>query len=103
MYRYDAPWAKSWNLPYGTFEPLAEPVRLTYFDLDRLIETSGLTEKQKQTVVLQMMGYKIPDIAENMLGVDERIARKYFLTAVQKICDQHELEWRNVHSVVRKE
>lgn len=94
MYRYDAPWAKGWNLPYGTFEPLAEPVRLTYLDLDRLIETSGLTEKQKQTVVLQMMGYKIPDIAENMLGVDVTTARHYFYSAVEKICRQHDEEWR---------
>ena len=48
----------------GGSSDIAEPILLTYLDLDRLIEKSNMTAEQRAVTSLYMQGYSETDIAQ---------------------------------------
>lgn len=64
--------------------PFSEPILCTYIDLDRLIETAGLTEIQQKVVAWLMCGYSELDIAEEMECTKQAV-NVHFRKAVDKI------------------
>ena len=43
----------------------SEPILCTYIDLERLIETCGLSAAERKTVDYLMLGYSTADIADH--------------------------------------
>lgn len=72
--------------------PMSEPVTVTYLDLDRLIDTCGLTDEEKRTVEMLMEGYTRGDIAE-LCDMATSEVRAVFKAAVDKIVERNEYEW----------
>lgn len=66
---------------------------MTYLDLDRLIETCGLTKGQKQVVDLLMDGYTESDIADMAGCARDRVAQ-VFQMAIEKITARENFLWR---------
>lgn len=75
----------------GVF-PLDEDVICTYMDLDRLIETAGLSETENKIVQYLMQGYAISDIAE-CLGHVRQTSETMFERAVEKIVAKNNADW----------
>lgn len=97
-YRCNEPWAREWNLPGGVTDSMPDPVALTYLSLDDLIEKSNLSQNQRQTIILMMMGYGVPDIANNLFHKDKAIVYRYYKAAVKVICKQAVEDWKKVYS-----
>ena len=76
--------------------PMSEPITVTYLDLDRLIDTCGLTESERKIVELLMQGYTKPDIRE-MTKAEASMISKLYNSAIEKIVEQNECEWH--HSI----
>lgn len=74
-----------------------EPIRCTYIDLDRLIESCGLDGRQEVVVTLLMHGYTCGDIAE-MLGLRFEEVRVAYQDAVDKITAANDAHWRKAHA-----
>ena len=92
------PWARDWNLPGGTIDAMPDPIALTYISLDYLIERSPLSQNQRQTIILMMLGYNIPDIAANLFHKDKAIVYRYYKEAVRRLCLQADNDWKEVYS-----
>lgn len=76
----------------GVFR-ISEQILATYMDLDRLIETCGLSARQRQIVRLLMDGYTITDVAED-LCVTKQTVNIQFRRAATKITRQNDEEWK---------
>lgn len=72
--------------------PMSEPISVTYLDLERLIDTGGLTDDETIVVERLMMGYTRTDIAEAMKWGTEKVS-DLFTSAVEKIVERNEYEW----------
>lgn len=77
--------------------PMSEPIAVTYLDLERLIQTAGLTSMQLRIVDLIMMGWTERDISEVYGGTREGVAMM-FKRAVEKIVRKNNEEWKRVWS-----
>jgi len=67
-------------------------VLCTYIDLDRLIETAGLSEGEMQIVQYLMQGYAISDIAEYTTRA-RQTCDEMFSRAVDKIVRKNNANW----------
>ena len=65
---------------------MSEPVTVTYMDLDRLIDTCGLSDEEMKIVDLLMRGWTKSDIDE-LLDIDSAAILN---GAVDKIVEQNE-------------
>lgn len=72
-----------------------EQIISVYVDLDRLIETSPLTKKQRAVIELLMRGYTIQDIAEETNNLQSNISH-IFARAIAVMINQHKKRWREV-------
>lgn len=72
--------------------PMSEPISVSYLDLDRLIETCGLTESQRKVVDLLMKGWTEREIADEAKCTRDRVT-KLLKRAVSKIIAQNDAEW----------
>ena len=82
--------------------PMSEPITVTYLDLDRLIDTCGMSESQRQVVAMLMQGYSKSDIAEMSHSTTDAV-EKVLVRAIEKIIDQNEYEWHRSIAKQRKE
>ncbi len=80
----------------GTFV-LSEDIACTYMDLDALIETAGLTDKQYVLLMQMMDGYSIADIS-SVSGKDRKTLTESFNSAVKKICLRNLENWKTVYA-----
>ena len=86
--------------PSGTFFSSGtivfnESVLAVYVDLDRLIESSGLTAKQRGVINLLMRGYSIQDIADET-GKEQSAISHLLRRSLEKMSRTHEERWRQV-------
>lgn len=77
---------------------MSEPVTVTYMDLDRLIDTCGLSDEEMKIVDLLMRGWTKSDIDE-LLDIDSAAILN---SAVDKIVEQNEYEWHRCQTARRK-
>ena len=77
---------------------MSEPVTVTYMDLDRLIDTCGLSGEEMKIVDLLMRGWTKSDIDE-LLNIDSAAILN---SAVDKIVEQNEYEWHRCQTARRK-
>lgn len=72
-----------------------ESILSVYVDLDRLIETAPLTNKQRAVVNLLMRGWTIQDIADDT-GRDKSNISHIFSRAIKILVHHHNERWRYV-------
>ena len=77
---------------------MSEPVTVTYMDLDRLIDTCGLSDEEMKIVDLLMRGWTKSDIDE-LLDIDSAAILN---SAVDQIVEQNEYEWHRCQTARRK-
>ena len=77
---------------------MSEPVTVTYMDLDRLIDTCGLSDEEMKIVDLLMRGWTKSDIDE-LRDIDSAAILN---GAVDKIVEQNEYEWHRCQAARRK-
>lgn len=75
----------------GVF-PLNEDAICIYADLDRLIETAGLSKAEWVTVQWLMRGYALSDIAEKY-GKTRQTFEVFLKRAVDKIVKKNNSDW----------
>ncbi len=80
----------------GAF-PLNDDVLCVYIDLDRMIDTAGLSPMEGQIVSLLMEGYALSDIADHF-GHARQTAGVMFDRAVEKIVEANNAAWEAVYS-----
>lgn len=76
--------------------PMSEPIICAYIDLDRLVETCGLSKAEMRVVKYLMRGYCLSDIAEHM-DVTRATVATWFGRAVGKIVRQNNKNWKDSH------
>ena len=76
---------------------MSEDITCTYVDLDTLIETAGLTDKQYVLIMQMMDGYSISDISF-ISGRDRKTLTESFNSAVKKICLRNLENWKTVYA-----
>lgn len=81
--------------------PMSEPVTVTYLDLERLIDTCGLTDDEKKIVELLMLGYTKIDIRDMTDFAMQNILALYN-SAVDKIIEQNECEWHRCQAARKR-
>lgn len=81
--------------------PMSEPVTVTYMDLERLIDTCGLTDDEKKIVELLMLGYTKIDIKDTTDFTMQNILALYN-SAVDKIIEQNEYEWHRCQAARKR-
>lgn len=74
----------------------SEPITVTYMDLDRLIETCGLTPGELEIVGLIMFGYGFTDIAA-VKEVTVQAVNQMFNRAVDKVVKRNNSNWKKVN------
>lgn len=67
-----------------------------YADLDKLLNETPLSEKERLTVYELMNGYSISDIARYYNGIPQTY-EKFFVRAVEKIAEQEKKSWINFY------
>ena len=72
-----------------------ESITSVYVDLDRLIEESPLSKRQRAVVQLLMRGYTIQDIADTTGNSQSNISH-IFSRAVETLSEQHFKRWVDV-------
>lgn len=73
-----------------------EPVYCTYLDLDRLIDTCGLSDGQRRIVDDLMSGYTLTDIAVAQ-GCAQQTVDVQYRRAVAKITRRNEEVWASTY------
>lgn len=74
----------------------SEPILVTYLDLERLMNTCGLSKMERETVDYLMQGYSAADIADHLCKTRQTI-ETMFKRAVAKICARNEETWRETY------
>jgi DNA-binding CsgD family transcriptional regulator len=69
-----------------------EDICCIYIDLDRLIDTCGLTQQQMFIVKEVMKGYQMADIAREF-NIHRQSVDASMRSAVEKIVRQNDLNW----------
>lgn len=69
-----------------------EAVICTYVDLDELIEHSGMTEIQRNTVDMLMQGYGLGDIAA-IRGIHRQSVQDQLNRAIERIIAENNQRW----------
>lgn len=64
-------------------------IMIMYMDLDELINSSGLTDKNMRLINLIMSGYTVSYIYENFENYDENATIKMFSRILDKISKTH--------------
>lgn len=72
-----------------------ECIQSVYVDLDRLIDTAPLTQKQRAVIGLLMMGYTIQDIVDEC-GLVKGAVADLFSRALDTLVIHHNERWRGV-------
>lgn len=78
--------------------PMSEPITATYIDLDRLIDTCGLTDSERKVIELLMQGYTKSDI-KDMAHVEMPVVTKLYDAAIEKIVERNNFEWKRTRFV----
>lgn len=74
----------------------SEAIICTYIDLEKQIETCGLSSGERLIVNQIMLGYSFADL-EDMFGKTRQTYEKQFERAVWKICKQNDSNWMRVY------
>lgn len=77
---------------YDRIEPnnlFYDNIMFLYMDLDRLIYSAGLTDKNIELLELVMSGYTVSYIYNNFKGYNESATIKMFNRALDKIVDKN--------------
>ena len=74
----------------------SEPILCTYLDLERLINTCGLSPAEQKTVDYLMLGYMVADIADH-LGKTRQTIETLLKRAVAKICTRNNELWAETY------
>lgn len=75
----------------------SEPILCTYIDLERLINTCGLSKMELAIIKYLMQGYAATDIADHF-GYARQTVETLFKRAVKKICKRNEEVWYETYS-----
>lgn len=72
-----------------------ESISAVYIDLDRLIQTAPLTNRQRAIIDLLMRGWTMQDISDET-GVNPSGISHVFTRAVNTLVSHHKERWRSV-------
>lgn len=76
--------------------PFSEPITVTYLDLDKLIDTCGLTRAERTVINTIMFGYSFNDVADSK-NTSVQAVNQLFNRAVDKVVKRNNLDWQNFH------
>lgn len=79
----------------------SEAIICVYVDLEKLIETCGLSKGERFTVDKVMLGYTFLDL-EEVYGKSRQTFEKQFNRAVDKICKQNDTHWNETYDKTKR-